>query len=181
VPVATTAVDVGTPTDPSSEGSEVLLSGIPLVPPREDLWHAAVQMLSERPLLGVGPGTYPLRYGAYLGLPKWDERAYSHNIYLELGATTGIVGLAAFLVVVGASFAPLTRALIARAGAVTPLAGLSRRSWLAFAAILAAAVAFLGHGLFDYFFAFNPTNGLWWATLGLCVAAGRWTMSARAD
>jgi hypothetical protein len=180
VPVATTAVDVGTPSDPSTTGTELLLSGIPLVPPREDLWHAAVQMVSERPLLGVGPGTYPLRYGAYLGLPKWDERAYSHDIYLELGATTGIVGLAAFLVVVAGAVAPLTRSLVARARPFTAQTALEPRQWLAFAAILAAAVAFLGHGLFDYFFAFNPTNGLWWATLGLCVAVGRLTMNARA-
>jgi hypothetical protein len=38
-------------------------------------------------------------------------------------------------------------------------------------AILAAVIAFLGHGLFDYFFGFNPINGLWWATVGLALAA----------
>ena len=132
-------------------------------------------MISERPIYGVGPGTYPLRYGAYLGLARWDQRAYSHNIYLELGATTGLVGLAAFLVVVAAAFVPVARRLAGRADPDPDRDALPPRTWLALAAVLAACIAFLGHGLFDYFFAFNPTNGLWWATLGLLLAAGRWT------
>ena len=45
------------------------------------------------------------------------------------------------------------------------------RTWLALGAILAAVIAFLGHGLFDYFFGFNPINGLWWALVGLALAA----------
>jgi hypothetical protein len=174
VPVATTAVDVGTPSDPGAQGNELLLSGLPLVPPRSDLWRAATQMISESPIYGVGPGTYPLRYGAYLGLARWDERAYSHNIYLELGATTGLVGLAAFLVVVAAAFVPVARRLGRRADPDPDTDALATRTWLALAGILAAGIAFLGHGLFDYFFAFNATNGLWWATLGLLLAAGRW-------
>jgi O-antigen ligase len=106
-----------------------------------------------------------LRYGAYLGMSSWDNRAFAHDVYFELAATTGIVGLLAFLVVVGLSIAGIVRALAARA---SPL---STAAWLALGAILAAVIAFLGHGLFDYFFGFNPINGLWWATVGLALAA----------
>jgi O-antigen ligase len=127
-------------------------------------------MFQERPLLGVGPGTYRLRYGSYLGMTSWDERAFAHNIYLELAATTGIVGLIAFLFVVGFAVAPLTRALARRWAQSDPLCP-SPRTWLALGAILAAVIAFLGHGLFDYFFGFNPIIGLWWAVVGLAVAA----------
>jgi hypothetical protein len=45
------------------------------------------------------------------------------------------------------------------------------RTWLALAGILGAVVAYLAHGLFDYMLAFNSTGGLWWAALGLCLAA----------
>ena len=56
-------------------------------------------MIRDAPLLGVGPGTFRLRYGTYLGWPEWDERIHANNTYLEIGATTGIVGLAVFLFV----------------------------------------------------------------------------------
>lgn len=170
VPMGITAIEIGKPGGQGSIGDHATI--VPLAPPRTDLWQAALQMVSERPLLGVGPGTYRLRYGAYLGLSSWDERAFANNLYFELAATTGIVGLLAFLFVAGAALVPLTRALSGRwRPPDAALAGLSERQWLGLGAILAAAIAFLAHGLFDYFFAFNPINGLWWATLGIALAA----------
>jgi O-antigen ligase len=104
-------------------------------------------------------------------MATWDERAFAHNVYLELAATTGIIGLLAFLFVVGLAIAPLTRALARRKPATPDPYCPSPRTWLVLGAILAAVIAFLGHGLFDYFFAFNPINGLWWATVGMALAA----------
>jgi len=169
VPMGSTTIQLGQPGGSGPLGSYVAVE--PLVPPREDLWHAAVQMITERPLLGVGPGTYRLRYGSYLGMATWDERAFAHNIYLEIAATTGVVGLLAFLFVVGAAIAPLVRALGRRKRTEPDPLCPSPRTWLTLGAILAGVIAFLGHGLFDYFFAFNPINGLWWATVGLALAA----------
>ena len=62
-------------------------------PSRSELWGAAVAMIRDAPMLGVGPGTFRLRYGTYLGWSEWDERIHSNNTYLEIGATTGIAGL----------------------------------------------------------------------------------------
>jgi O-antigen ligase len=69
------------------------------------LWAAALAMFRDAPLLGHGPSSYGLQYRAYLDalqLPAWiqvDPRVtpWAHNLYLELLAEQGIVGLVAFL------------------------------------------------------------------------------------
>lgn len=69
------------------------------------LWAAALAMFGDAPLLGHGPGSYGVHYRAYLDalhLPSWidvDPRltSWAHNLYLELLAEQGVVGLVAFL------------------------------------------------------------------------------------
>jgi O-antigen ligase len=138
---------------------------------RTQLWSVAVRMIGDSPLLGVGPGTYRLRYGTYLGLAQWDERIYSNNLYLEIASTTGLLGLAVFLVLVALVLMRPLRALVARRSVSAHGRPLNDRQWLALAAIVAAAIAFLAHGFVDYFFAFNPINGVWWATLATAITA----------
>lgn len=60
-------------------------------------WEAAVAMWAEAPWLGQGPGHYALAYRR-VHLPRWpDALGHAHNIYLNLLAETGLVGLAGFL------------------------------------------------------------------------------------
>lgn len=69
------------------------------------LWAAALAMFRDAPLLGHGPSSFVLHYRAYLDalhLPAWihvDPRVtpWAHNLYLELLAEQGVIGLAAFL------------------------------------------------------------------------------------
>ncbi len=71
---------------------------------RIPLWIAAVNMFVEAPLLGHGPGSFALMYRDFVDqamLPDWiliDERdmPWPHNLYLELLAERGIMGLLAF-------------------------------------------------------------------------------------
>jgi O-antigen ligase len=171
VPAAVSRLVSGSVSNGGPTTRFVELSGDePLAPPRSDLWRAAASMVLERPVLGVGPGTFRLRYGPYLGLAAWDERASANNLFLELAATTGVVGLALFLIVVVLAAAPLL-ALLAKRVARVERALPANREWLAGAFILAALAAFIGHGFVDYFFAINSINGLWAATLALALAA----------
>jgi putative inorganic carbon (HCO3(-)) transporter len=67
-------------------------------------WQAALGMLAEHPLLGVGIGNYVPVYPAY-ALPGWrDPLGHAHNYYLHIAAETGLVGLAAYLVLLSACF-----------------------------------------------------------------------------
>jgi O-antigen ligase len=172
VAAATTRVgaQVAAAPPPTGTAGLVQLDTSEIGPTRSELWTAAAKMILDRPVLGVGPGTYRLRYAGYIGLGAGAVETHSNNLYLQLAAETGILGLLAFLLVVVLAVAPLVRRLLQRPAAALS-APASTRTWIVGAALVAAVAAFLGHGTVDYFFSFNPTNGLWWATLGLVLAA----------
>jgi O-antigen ligase len=178
VPVAVTEVLVTTAPATRVEGedpaaTELLYPGLMLEPTRGELWHAAVAIAAERPLLGSGPGTFRRIYGAYLGWSRWDPQVHSNSLYLEMAATTGVVGLIACLLLIAALVAPQVRSVIGRAPPGTPdgaggdRRGLDpRRAGLVAAFVAATAVA-LAHGLVDVFLAFLPTAILFWGVLGV--------------
>jgi O-antigen ligase len=69
------------------------------------LWMAAWSMFLDAPFLGHGPHTYLLKYRTYLTqwrLPEWfpiEDRLvpWPHNLYLEVLAEQGIIGLIALV------------------------------------------------------------------------------------
>ncbi|MEK4146203.1 O-antigen ligase family protein [Robertmurraya sp. FSL W8-0741] len=70
---------------------------------RTTLWKTGWFMLRDNPVLGVGMGNYTANYKEYV--EKYPELyighdSYSvHNSYLKVGAETGFIGLAAFLLI----------------------------------------------------------------------------------
>lgn len=64
-------------------------------------------MFSSRPLMGVGLNNFPSLYQEYtktLGLAPSANNRSPHNLYLEVAAEQGIVGLAVFLIMVWLAF-----------------------------------------------------------------------------
>nr|WP_290669388.1 O-antigen ligase family protein [Ardenticatena sp.] len=60
-------------------------------------WYAAVGMFADFPWLGGGVGNYAARYPMYK-LPPWDDPlGHAHNIYLNVAAETGLIGLTTYL------------------------------------------------------------------------------------
>lgn len=60
-------------------------------------WQAAAEMVRYHPWFGVGIGNYEPVYGGY-ALLNWPyPLGHAHNIYLNMAAETGLVGLAAYL------------------------------------------------------------------------------------
>ncbi len=86
---------------------------------RAALAAAAVELGSTHGLLGPGPGTTPLAYGAlaghspYVGAP--DGTLQLHSVPLQIWATTGVAGAAALLVLIAAFLPATVRALRATA------------------------------------------------------------------
>lgn len=64
---------------------------------------AAFNVMLDHPILGVGPGLYAphysVSYANELGLRHFADPRRAHNLFLEVGAETGILGLGAFLAV----------------------------------------------------------------------------------
>src|SRR6185436_11259345 len=69
---------------------------------RHELWAIATRLVAERPLLGVGPDNFRLRYAAYLVRQDLgDARKTAHSLYLETAAGSGLVGLGLLLAFLG--------------------------------------------------------------------------------
>jgi hypothetical protein len=132
----------------------------PWVVGRMYLWSAALRMFQVHPLLGVGPDNFRHFYGAELGLETWDERVQANNLYLEILADVGVLGLAAFVWVVARPLAATVRLFRSPAG--DPAAYLRLGAGL-------ALIAFLVHGLADSFLAFTPTALLFWMLIGVTI------------
>ena len=139
----------------------VPLPGRAVRPGRPVLWRAALRMIADRPLLGVGPDNYRLLYGEYAGIVPSDPRIHSNNMYLEVMAGGGALGFLAF--------AWLIRRAAQGFREVVFTAGSSHHS-PAGAGIAAAGVAIALHGSFDSFLSFTPTYVLIAVTLALATA-----------
>lgn len=71
---------------------------------RVQLWKAAVEMIKDHPVLGVGNGNYYTLYGEYV--KKYPELNYHdhkhfpvHNSYLKVQSELGIAGIISFLAI----------------------------------------------------------------------------------
>ena len=137
---------------------------VPLTVGRTQLWPVALRLVAERPLLGVGPDNFRLLYGPYLGLTNWDTSIHANNLYLELLADLGLAGAAAFGWLLIAASLQLARVLRNCPAGSVPI-------WAV--GVGGSLLAFLVHGLVDYFLEFTPLYLLFWMTLGLIVALQR--------
>jgi O-antigen ligase len=81
--------------------------------------QAAWFMIERYPLTGVGPGNYTVAYETPPAAgerpinvrPWYESRGHAHNYYLHIAAETGLVGLGAYLTLIGATLAQAVRAV----------------------------------------------------------------------
>jgi O-antigen ligase len=120
------------------ETSSLFVANVPFS--RSELWKAAIDMAVQHPILGVGPDNFRLLYGRRFGTPEWDTNIRSNSLYLELLSGSGLLGLAAFALMMTA----------VRRSAVAPT--------------LALAI-FLIHGWVDVFLMTTPIYFAFWILL----------------
>jgi O-antigen ligase len=73
----------------------------------------ALMMFADHPILGVGIGNYPIHYQEYSRLVNMDPRLTNrsaHNLYLQIAAETGIIGLFVFFFILYRLFVGLREA-----------------------------------------------------------------------
>jgi O-antigen ligase len=74
-------------------------------------WWAGWRMWEDHPWTGVGIGNYATAYPIY-NLAGWeDPLGHAHNFYINMGAEAGTLGLAAYLIFLGAALWQTSRSL----------------------------------------------------------------------
>jgi hypothetical protein len=130
------------------------------VPGRFQLWQAAIAMVRDYPMLGIGPDNFRWMYGPYSSNARWNTDIHANNLYLEFLADTGVLGLVTFMWFVWRITTLATQGL---------LTNHRDSSWIWRVALLASLSAWFVHGLLDYFFEFTPTYVAFWIIAGLTV------------
>lgn len=124
---------------------------------------SAALVFAENPILGAGPGLAPLYYDENAGVVGGKVRQgtrRSHNLYLELAAETGVIGLSAFALVIGLAFRDLDAAR--RRFAVSDRALWSFAVGLEVALIVSLTTSLFLHAAYIRYF---------WLLLGLSISA----------
>ncbi|MFO0725288.1 MAG: O-antigen ligase family protein [Myxococcota bacterium] len=135
---------------------------------RLEMVRAAVALILDHPLLGVGHGGYGPSIGPYLP-PMASETLIRnaitnpHNLSLQILAETGIVGFSGFAVAIAASLAALTLAIRRDREVNSPQATLDRFAFL-------GLVALLGLGLVHAVLYQAPVGMAFWTLLGVASA-----------
>jgi O-antigen ligase len=125
------------------------------IPGRRVLWAVAARQFLERPLLGIGLDNFRLTYGEVLGWQAWNDSIHTNNWYVETAVSVGLLGSVPFfgwLAVLGLDlFNKIRRSRIT--------------IWQI--ALVCGLLAYVIHGLLDYFLLFNGTGLLFWIFVGM--------------
>lgn len=117
---------------------------------RFEMWQAGGRMIRAHPFLGVGPNNIEGVYDLYLPPGKSPEPGYHghlHNDFIQFAAERGLPCLAAWVWLMGA--------LAGHAWRIRPRLAEGAHAWVADAA-LAAWLAFMVEGCFEYNFGTSP-------------------------
>jgi len=121
-------------------------------------WKAAVRIIKDFPLTGVGLGNFGRIYPNYKSLQA-IETHFAHNSYLQIWAEIGILGILAWLWLILGSFRAGLRNLKVGHG----------QSYLTIG-LIAASAAFLVHNFIDFDFFIPEVAFHWWVILGITSA-----------
>jgi len=121
-------------------------------------WSAAAEIWKEAPLTGFGAGSFDVMYPAHM-TPGTGETRYAHNVFLQTLAETGVIGLAALLIVFAVFFTKSARRWRGGGG-----------PGLIFAGVLGGGAAFLAGNLFDYNYYVPETAILFWFYFGIAAS-----------
>jgi putative inorganic carbon (HCO3(-)) transporter len=129
------------------------------------LWRAAVEMLRDHPLFGIGLDNFVYRYnpergGDYLSPEGWREPdlSHPHNLLLDWWLSLGVLGALLLLRLLVLAWRLGRKALAATAG--------DRVGRALAVGWLGSLVATLAHGLIDNSFFLPDLAALWWMGLG---------------
>ena len=123
------------------------------------IWQTGVQMVIERPFLGIGAGAFLWAHvSGDFGASRWLE---SHSLYIQLAAEMGVIGLAAWLIFIYLLISKL-RYLSRRVRSEPELRWMRLFANAITAVIITLLISgFFGHNLYRY---------TWYVLAGLTVS-----------
>ncbi|MEL6381364.1 MAG: IctB family putative bicarbonate transporter [Cyanobacteria bacterium J06626_18] len=130
---------------------------------RINVWIAVIDMIKDRPFLGIGPGNdafnkvYP-----FYQQPRYTALS-AYSVILEIAVEAGLIGLAIFFWLLTVTFGQGWRQLQHLRDRQSPYA-----YWLI--AALATMVGMLVHGLVDTIWYRPQVSVLWWLMLALVAS-----------
>ena len=130
---------------------------------RINVWAAVIQMIHDRPILGIGPGNtafnkiYPLYQR-----PRYSALS-AYSILLEVAVETGFIGLACFVWLLIVTF---------NQGAIQlrRLRSSSSREGFWLIGAIASLLGILAHGAVDTVWYRPEVNTLWWFMMALIAS-----------
>ena len=133
---------------------------------RFHLWRAAVDMIRDHPLLGVGLDNFLYQYPKYMLEEAWAEPniSHPHNILLDFWTRLGILGVGSMLWLQAAFWRMGHRIYRGWRGEEAQVLAL---------ALMASMIDFLAHGLLDNSFFLIDLAFIFWLTFGLMKATAR--------
>jgi putative inorganic carbon (hco3(-)) transporter len=153
---------------------------------RINVWTAVIDMIRDRPILGIGPGNTAFNkiYPLYMK-PKFTALS-AYSVLLEIAVETGIIGLTCFMwlltVTINQGLLQIKRLRDAQfSNSNLPEAPPNLRSnqgfWLI--AAIATLAGMMAHGLFDTVWYRPEVNMLWW--LMVAIIASFYSNSSQPD
>ncbi len=130
---------------------------------RMNVWAAVFKMISDRPLIGIGPGNdaFNAIYPIYQQ-PRFTALS-AYSIFLEIAVETGIIGLSAFLWLIIVTYQHGYRTLVDLRES-----GNKQGYWLI--ASLAALAGMLAHGVVDTVWYRPQISSLWWLSMAIVAS-----------
>ncbi|NJR39935.1 MAG: putative bicarbonate transporter, IctB family [Leptolyngbyaceae cyanobacterium CSU_1_4] len=130
---------------------------------RINVWMAVIEMVKDRPVLGIGPGNDAFNR-VY---PNYQQAGYTalsaYSVVLEILVETGFVGLSCFLWIL---MVTLTQGWMQ----VQRLRQVAGRDGFWLMAAIATLIGMLGHGMFDTVWYRPQVSTLWWLMLALVAS-----------
>lgn len=130
---------------------------------RINVWAAVIDMIRDRPILGIGPGNsiFNKIYPLYMR-PKYSALS-SYSVLLEVTVEAGLIGLFSFLwLLFVTTYQGITQLKRLRE------VGHHDAFWLM--AALASGAGLMAHGLFDTVFYRPAIQTLWWLMLAIVAS-----------
>ncbi len=134
---------------------------------RGHMWDAGVRMFRDHPVTGVGLQDLHAVYDRYRSPESREPAGHLHNVWVQIAATMGGVGLTAFVWLYAALLGAAARGLRAQLRAGGLGAGVRL-------GVTAALAGFLVAGLFEWNFGDEELLDLLYTLVGIAWAARGW-------